>query len=149
MAGLTDISVGNFTKVYYESATPGTFVEIANIQSITHPTDELNIVEVPQFGQKYPRKLPGSSTTGNAEIVVNFDPADASHIYLLASYKAGDKESFKIEILEAAGSAVGTFITWNGFVSSRSSAGEFDAVTTLTFSLAVDDALGDWEDNPT
>ncbi|TON18993.1 hypothetical protein CGH61_19165, partial [Vibrio parahaemolyticus] len=100
MAGLTDISLGNFTKVYYEDLDAGNAeTEIANVQSFSHPSDERNIIDVPQYGQTYQRKLAGSASTGAAELVVNFNPADATHKYLLAEYKSGRIQTFKVEVL--------------------------------------------------
>ncbi|MBS9935789.1 MULTISPECIES: phage tail tube protein [Vibrio harveyi group] len=148
MAGLTDISLGNFTKVYYEDLDSGNAeVEIANVQSFSHPSDERNIIDVPQYGQTYQRKLAGSASTGAAELVVNFNPADATHQYLLAEYKSGRIQTFKVEVLADESGTAGSFYTFKGQVASKSASGDFDSVTTITFSLSVDGALGDWTDN--
>lgn len=145
MAGLTDISLGNFTKVYYQDLDDtNSEVEIANVQSFSHPSDEKNIVDVPQYGNTYTRKLAGSASTGAAELVVNFDPSEPSHQYLLAEYKAGRMQTFKVEVLADEAGSAGSFYTFTGQVASKSASGDFDAVTTVTFSLSVDGALGDW-----
>lgn len=147
MAGLTDISLGNFSTISYadDVDTPTTYTDIVNVQTLTHPTDERNIVEVGQYGQIYPRKLVGSSTTGNAEVVVNFDPSNATHQYMLAGYVSGDQIRFRITVFEGNGSANGSYFEFIGRVSSKSSSGEFDAVTTVTFSIAVDGAIDEWD----
>ena len=149
MAGLTDISIGNFTKVYYNTGTTAspTWVEIERIQSLTHPTDEKNIVEVPRYGSVYPTKLAGSASTGNAEIVVNFNPDNSTHQYLLASYKNSSSEEFKIEVNEDIDGTNGSYFRFAGQVASKTSSGEFDSITTMTFSLSVNGAIGDWTPN--
>ena len=144
MAGLDDIVLGNNTKVYYEDSTPNTWVEIPNIQANTHPTDERNLIEIPQFGQTYPRKLAGSATTGNSELTVNYKADETAHQYLLASYKANRKERFKIEVNDPSDSSKGEHMEWRGQVASKNSNAEFDAVFGMVFSLSVDGALGDW-----
>jgi len=147
MAGLSDITIGNFTKLYYldiDNADAET--EITNVQSITHPTDEANVIDVQQYGQQYNRKLRGSSTTGNCEVVVNFNPADSSHQYLLAEYKSGRRNSFKLEVNGDIAGTSSSYIEFAGQVVSKTSAGEFDGVTTITFSISVDGALSDWTD---
>lgn len=142
MAGLADITVSNYLKVYYDVA--GIDTEITNIQSFTHPTDEKNVIEVAQFGSDYPRKLTGSSSTGNAELVLNFNPSDASHQYLLAAYKSGAKQTFKVEVNSDVAGTKSSYYEFEGQVASKSVSGDFDTVTTITFSLSVDGAIGDW-----
>lgn len=151
MAGLSDIVVGNFTKVFYApdsmDATEAT-EEIENIQSLTQPTDTKNIVEVPQYNQNYQRKLAGSSTTGDAEIVVNFDPNLQSHIDLLDLYDSGERRKFRILVLAQMDGDAGSFYEFYGQVISKSGSSEFDAVTTVTFAISVDGRLEPWDDLP-
>lgn len=147
MPGLADITVANYTKVYYQDRdSADAETEILNIQSFTHPTDEKNIIEVSQYGQDYPRKLSGSSSTGNAEVMVNFDPSDPTHQYLLAEYKSGRKQTFKVEVNGDINGTTSSYYEFNGQVVSKSASGEFDGITAVTFSLSVDGALGDWTD---
>lgn len=147
MAGLDDITLGNYTKIYYEDRdNADAETEVTEVQSISQPSDESNIVDVAQYGQKYQRKLVGSSSVGAAEIVVNFNPANLTHQYLLGEYKSSRKNTFRIEVnSDAAGSKASSY-TFDGYVSSKNASGDFDGVTTLTFSIAVDGALSDWID---
>jgi len=148
MSGLNDISLGNFTKIYYEDLDASNAeVEIANVQSFSHPSDERSLVDVPQYGSTYQRKLAGSASTGAAELVVNFNPSDETHQYLLAEYKAGRIQTFKVEVLADEAGSSGSYYTFNGQVTSKSASGDFDSVTTVSFSLSVDGALGDWTAN--
>lgn len=146
MAGLTDIVVGNFTQVLYSddnTADPANLVD--NVQSLTQPTDTKNIVEVPEYGQQYQRKLAGSSTTGDAEVVVNFDPSLDSHQALLGLYASGERRKFRIQVLDSSEQgANGSYYDFSGQVISKSASSEFDAVTTVTFSISVDGELGAW-----
>lgn len=147
MAGLDDVVVANYTKAYYEDLdTPGTWIEVVGVQSLTHPTDEANIVEVPEYGQNYARKLTGSHTTGNLELTVNFNPSEASHTYLLGEYKSGRSNNWKVEVNSDINGTKGSYYEFSGQVASKSTGGEFDGIATVAFSVSVDGALGDWTD---
>jgi hypothetical protein len=87
------------------------------------------------------RKLVGTASAGPVDIVCNFNPADTTQQYLLASYAAGRREKFKLLMTNADGSE-GSFVEFDGFVASKSQANEFDAARTITFSIAIDGALG-------
>lgn len=145
MAGLDDISVANYTKLYYDAT--GTPVAINEIQSIGELTDEKTIIDVQTYGVQYLRKLVGTSNAGPLEIVVNLDPSDATHVYLLNSYKNGTREAFKLEMSNAAGTQ-GDSISFNGFVGSKTIGNDFDTARTVSFSIAIDGALGDLTENP-
>lgn len=137
--------------MYYNSGTIGSpvWTEINRIQTLTHPSDEKNIVEVARFGQTYPRKLTGSASTGNCEMVVNFDGDDPTHTYLLDSYANSDKEQFRIVLLESCDDdTIGHYMQFDGQVASKSSTGDFDSIATISFSLSVDGALGAWTPLP-
>ena len=144
---LKDISLANFTTVSFfdHDVGSGEFVEIAEVQSLTHPTDERTIIEVPEFGTDYPTKRVGSSSTGNAEVVVNFNPAEPSHIRMLEIFEKRALMLFRITINSDNAGTDSSFFEFNGQVASKTSSGEFDAMTTLTFSITVDGKLGEWD----
>lgn len=141
MAGLSDISVANFTLLQYTTDSGTTWVPVTNMQSIGEISDEKTVIDVQEYGVNYLRKMVGTSNAGAVECVVNFDPTDATHIYLLASYAAGTAEEFRI-VMNNADASAGNYIQFNGFVASKSVGNEFDSARTVTFSIAIDGALG-------
>lgn len=146
MAGLTDISVANFTVFQYTTDSGSTWTPLTNVQSVGELTDEKNIIDVQEYGATYLRKLVGTANAGPVDVIVNFDPSDATHQYMLNSYKNGTAEQFRLVMNNAAGDA-GNYVEFNGFVASKSQGNEFDSARTLTFSIAIDGALGDVTDN--
>lgn len=146
MAGLDDISVSNFTVVQYTTDSGTTWVPVTNVQSVGELGDEKNIIDVQEYGATYLRKLVGTANAGPVDVVVNFDPSDTTHQYLLTSYKTGAKETFRL-VMNNADASKGNYVEFDGFVASKSQSNEFDSARTLTFSLAIDGALGDLTDN--
>lgn len=147
MAGLDDISVSNYTVLQYSTddfATAGTTV--TNVQSIGELTDEKTIIDVQQYGVAYLRKLVGTANAGPMDVVVNFDPSDVTHQYLLTSYTNGTQEKFRLVMNNAAGDK-GNYVEFDGLVASKTQGNEFDSARTLTFSIAIDGALGPLTDN--
>lgn len=142
MAGLDDISVSNFTVVEYTTDGGTNWLPITNVNAIGDLSDEKNIIDVQEYGATYLRKLVGTANAGPMDITVNFKPDDTSHIYLLASYKAGRQEQMRLVMYNADQSA-GDFVEFNGFVASKSQGNAFDSARTMVFSIAVDGALGD------
>lgn len=140
MPGLDDISVANYTNLSY--GAQGSEVKITEIQSIGELTDEKTIIDVQEYGAAYLRKLVGTANAGPLEIVVNLDPSDATHQYLLNSYKNGTSERFTLELTNAAGDK-GDTVVFNGFLGSKSIGNDFDSARTVTFSIAIDGAVGD------
>lgn len=141
MAGLTDISLGNFTKIHITDALDYD-TEITNVQGIGELSDESTIVDVAQYGVKYMRKLVGSATAGPIEVVVNLDPSDASYVLLEEYYTEGTKTKAKLEMLDGSQSK-GHYVTFDCLVASKSFSNEFDGVRTVTFSLVIDGAVSD------
>ena len=140
MAGLDDISVANYTKLYYGAA--GSEVEVTHVQSVGELTDEKTIIDVQEYGVQYLRKLVGTASAGPLEVIVNLDPSDTSHQYLLNSYKLGTQEDITLELTNAAGDK-GDRVTFKGFVGSKSIGNDFDSARTVSFSIAIDGALSD------
>ncbi|WP_339009450.1 hypothetical protein [Aeromonas popoffii] len=140
MAGLTDISVSNYTKVEYKSGS--TSKAILNVESFSGLGGETNIIDVMQFNAKYARRLIGSSSASPIEIVCTYNPSDVSFVDLLALQKNETKTEFKITQYANAEQKVGSTITVNAFVSSIAYGNEFDAQRTVTWTLAVDGEIG-------
>lgn len=140
MAGLDDISVANYTKLSY--GAEGAEVLITEVQSIGELTDEKTIIDVQEYGAAYLRKLVGTANAGPLEIVINLNPADITHKYLLASYKAGTRERFTLELTNAAGDKSDS-VVFNGFLGSKTFGNDFDSARTASISIAIDGALGD------
>lgn len=140
MAGLTDISVSNYTKVEYKSGS--TSKAILNVESFSGLGGETNIIDVMQFNAKYARRLVGSASASPIEIVCTYNPSDVSFVDLLALQKNETKTEFKITQYANAEQKVGSTITVNAFVSSIAYGNEFDAQRTVTWTLAVDGEIG-------
>jgi len=142
MAGLTDITISNYTVLQYTPDAGTTWVDITNVNSIGDLADQKTVVDVQEYGATYLRKLVGTANAGTVDITVNFSPADASHTYLLASYQAGSAETFRLVMYNTAAKTLGNYIQFNGFVGTKTLSNAFDAARTVVFSIAVDGALG-------
>lgn len=140
MAGLDDISVANYTKLKYGDA--GSEVTIVGVQSVGELTDEKTIIDVQEYGSVYLRKLVGTANAGPLEVVINLNPNEVTHKYLLNSYKTGARERFTLELTNAAGDK-GDSVVFNGFLGSKSLGNDFDSARTISMSIAIDGALGD------
>lgn len=143
MAGLTDISLGNFTK-FHITTEGGTDYDlpVANLQAVGDLGDEATIVDVSEYGVKYLRKLVGSASAGPVDLTVNFDPSDTSFTRLEALYKSGLPVACKLEMLDSS-ETNGSFVTFTGLVASKSFGNEFDGVRSVVFSIAIDGAVSD------
>ena len=149
MAGLSDISLGNFTRILYGQASVAAPTSVlGDVQSIGDITDEATIVDVPAYAQKYLKKLVGSANASAIEVVCNYDPSDAGQIDLFAAYNASAARMIRIEMgIDAtfAGDATShvTGIEFDCLVASASVSNSFDETRTVTFSLVPTDGLGD------
>ena len=141
MAGLTDLTLGNFTKVFITDAVDYD-TEITNLQNVGELTDESTIVDIAEYGVKYMRKLVGSATAGPIELVVNLNPDDASYQLLEQLYTDSARTKVKLEMLDGKG-LNGHHVTFSGLIASKSFSNGFDEVRTVTFSLVIDGAVSD------
>ncbi len=141
MAHLNDISVGSFTKIFYNSGSA--FEQITDVQNIGAPTDEATVIQVPEYGVQYQRSIVGSKTAGAIELVLNWNPSNPSHAAMLDKYANSERTDFYIEYTNPAESE-STFRAFSGYVSSTSLGSEFDAVRAMTVSITIDGALGDF-----
>lgn len=139
MANLAAVSVGNYTKLFYDNGSA--WAEVTNIQSLPAPTDEATVVAVQQYGQLYQKQLVGSRTVSAIELILNWNPTDVTHVGLATLYDTSAETKFYLEYTDAAGSAQ-TFQPFSAFVGSASLGSEFDAVRSMTHSLVVADGMG-------
>lgn len=147
MSTLTDITVSNFTTLLYSTSddVSQTSDALTEVQSIGELTDEKTIIDVQQYGQKYLRKLTGTSNAGPIEFVVNLKPTDSSHQAFISAYDSGTTLYFWLIMHTPLGygtGAVGDYVAFKGFVGSKTVSNEFDAARTMTFSIAIDGAVG-------
>ena len=152
MAGLTDISLGNFTDIIY--APTGTaippadlsvgdvFAAIGDVQTVGDISDEATIVDVQAYGQKYLKKLVGSANAAAIEVVCNYDPSDASQTDLLTAYSDSTKRNVAIVMLENDTGNNGTYNAFEVLVASSSVSNSFDETRTITFSLVPTNGIG-------
>ncbi|MGF1787095.1 hypothetical protein L4D00_14970 [Photobacterium swingsii] len=143
MAGLSDLSASNFMKLTIDN------VEITDIESWGGLNEETSIIEVKQYNSKSARKLVGSSTVGAVELTCSFNPSTESYKALAAARAAESVKPFKITYYGNASKTEASSRTFNGIVTSYSESGEFDAQRTVSYTIAVDGALGDLVDETT
>lgn len=145
MAGLTDISLGNFTNVLYGAVnayTQSTLRLLGDVQTVGDIADEATIIDVQAYGQKYLKKLVGSANSSAIEVVCNYDPSDAGQTDLLLAYNTSTQRSIGImmNVGEPADPAApfavdGHHIVFNALVASASITNSFDETRTITFSI--------------
>ena len=146
MAGLTDISLGNYTKISYGPAGTA-FASLGNlpdVQSVGELTDEATIVDVQAYGQKYLKKLVGSANASAIEVVVNYNPSEAGQIDLLAAYNSSTQRSIALVMDEDATGTNGTYNQFDALVASATVSNSFDETRTMTFSLVPVNGLGSY-----
>jgi len=142
MAGLSDISVANFTQLQYEtSANFATSETLAEVTSIGELGDEKTIIDVQTYGVEYLRKLTGTANAGPLDITVNINPSDTTHQYMLNLYSTGARQVFRLYMYDPS-LTDGNYVEFTGFVASKSQSNEFDAARTVSFSIAIDGAVG-------
>ena len=139
MADLQDISVGNYTKVFYDDGTA--WAELEKIQTVTLPTVETTEVTQNHYGELYAEKRGGSRTVGSAEVVVSWNPSLDSHTEMEAIYETGAVTRFYFEFTDPTGTD-STFQPFSATVLTNSLASDFDVLRAKTFSLSVSGALG-------
>ncbi|ENM2831976.1 hypothetical protein AB6Q85_002323 [Vibrio cholerae] len=134
MSGLTDISVSNYMDIKVND------VAVADLESFSGLTDELNVIEVKQYNRKFPRKLVGSSTGSTLELVCSLNPASESYTNLMSAKTSSASVPVQVVYFgdaakTAANSATRTF---TAVVTGYAESAEFDAQRTVTWTLAID-----------
>lgn len=148
-SGLTEISLGNFTAVFYgaKSTNPVALPsnEVGEVQSVGDIADEATIVDVQAYGQKYLKKLVGSANASAIEIVCNYDPSDAGQVDLQLAYSTSTPRDIGILMKDVDGDAAeGTFNVFNALIASASLSNSFDETRTITFSIVPTNGIGDY-----
>ena len=141
MAGLADITLGNFTKVFVGESDDlqGAMSELEEVQSVGDISDEATIVDVQKYGQKYLRKLVGSANAAAIEVVCNYISNAATggivQKELLAAYSASTQKQVIVSMLEDATETNGVYVSFPCLVASATVTNAFDETRTVTFSL--------------
>src|SRR3954468_11020501 len=84
-----------------ESATPGTFVTLAEIRSFTGPGGQSAIIDATTLSSTGKEKVMGLADEGQLSLEMNFVPGDAGQQALLADRAAQLKKKFKITFSDA------------------------------------------------
>ena len=86
------------TKIAYETTTPGTFTDIANVTNIKPFGLKADIVDVSSHDSpsNYREKIPGAIDAGQCQIDYNYDPAAATHIWMQTECAAAALHKFKV-----------------------------------------------------
>ncbi|MFM1687935.1 hypothetical protein ACJ7VZ_05340 [Aeromonas salmonicida] len=137
---LADISVSNYTGIYYKDGTA--FKEITDVEGISGITQEDSIVEVKQYNLKYARKLIGSGSAGPVELACTLNPSTDSYKKLVTLSASNARTDFKIVYFADAAKLTAMSRTFTGIVSSMVEGSEYDSQRTVTWTIAVDGALG-------
>lgn len=118
------ISTGVGTKFQVEGATTGTFVDLANVVSVTPPSVEVDDVEVesldPEDGFK--QYMPGLLDSKEVSLNINFDAQDTGHTALIADLNSRAIKQYKILLPDGASWTFSGFI--KGFKPSEIQAGD-------------------------
>lgn len=134
---LDDISIANYMDVLI-GETP-----ITDMESWSGFQAEANIVEVRQFNASFARKLVGSNNVSAVEITCSYNPNSASYKALATAEKSKEVQTFTVKYWDSPAKTKGVQRTFKGIVSSVSESGEYDAQRTVSYTIAVDGALGE------
>lgn len=106
--------LGLGTKFQREGATAGTFVDVAQVASITPPQSEADDVEIEELDPTdgFKRFLPGLIDAGEVPLTLNFDPADTGHTALLTDHQTRATKNYRIVLPD------GSQWTFSGYVKS-------------------------------
>ena len=94
-------TTGLRTKFYREDdAQSGTFVEIAQIASITPPQPEREVAEVDELDPPgdVKKKLPGIIDPGEVTVTLNFDPTNNGHLDLEQDFRDATPRQYRIKL---------------------------------------------------
>lgn len=137
---LADISVSNYTAIYYKDGAA--FKEITDVEGISGITSEDSIIEVKQYNLRYARKLIGSGSAGPIELSCTLNPSTDSYKKLATLNDTNARTDFKIVYFADAAKLTAVSRTFKGFISSMSEGSEYDSQRTVTWTIAVDGAFG-------
>ncbi len=83
-------------KISYESATPGTYVDFANVTKIRPFNMKTDVIDVTAMdsANEFREKLSGLKDPGQAVFDLNYDPAATSHLWMQTNI--GEVKNFKV-----------------------------------------------------
>lgn len=136
MAGLSDLSIANYMTFTVNN------VEITDIEAFSGLGEETSIVEVKTYNTKMARKLVAGGTVAAAEMTCSFIPETPSFKALTVARIAETPQVCEITYWNNSSKTTGSKRTFNGIVTSESITGEIDTQRQVTYSIAVDGALG-------
>jgi hypothetical protein len=132
------------TIIGRESATPGTYVSIAEIRSFSGPGGSAAIIDATTLLSTGKEKVMGLMDEGQLSLEMNFAPGDSGQQALLADRAAQLKKNFKITFSDADNVTA----TFAAYVMSFTVGGGVDALTTATVTLEITGAVV-WDFSPT
>lgn len=116
--------LGLGTEFQREGATPGTFVTIAQVASITPPQLEADDVEIEDLDpvDGYKKYLPGLLDGGEVSLTLNFDGSTTGHMDLLSDFNSRTQKNYKIMLPDTSAWAFAGYV--KGFAPQEITAGE-------------------------
>lgn len=121
------------TKLQRETATPGTYEDIAEVLSINGPSYSMDVIDVThlQSTGSFREFIAGLRDAGEVSFDVNFDPDATTHASLRTDYEAGTKKNYKLVLPDPTPTtfAFAAFIT--GYVPSYPLGDKMAASLTL------------------
>ncbi|NEX74798.1 hypothetical protein [Aeromonas rivipollensis] len=132
MAGMSDASVANYLEVKVNTTI------IADIETVTGFAQNANIIEFFNYGNKFSRKLVGSSSVDPLELTCTYVPESASYKALEKLRADGVRAEVVITMFENPTKLNGNTLTMTAVVGSKSISTEFDTQRTVAWTLAID-----------
>jgi hypothetical protein len=125
------------TVVAYETATPNTYLPIAEIRSFTGPGGAATVIDATTLSSAGKEKVLGLMDEGTLGLSMNFNPGDAGQVMLRTERANQTRRRYRITFSDEDG----TTATFQAFVSSYTVGGGVDALTTLEVNLEITDAI--------
>lgn len=131
------------SKIQRETATPGTYADIAEIRSFSGPGGQANIIDATTLQSLGKEKVMGLQDEGQLTLEANFVGKDAGQQDLLEDRAAGVKRKFKIIFSDVitGGIAAGTSAAFEAFVIGFTVSGGVDALTSAQITLEITGAV--------
>ena len=131
--------IGFGTVFSRESATPGTYTDLAGILEIGEITKTRNVVDNIYYDSSsgYMGKLAGLRNAGEISITLVYDVTEATSVLLEGDLDIATAHSYRI----TWGDASGTTVTFDGLVSSVGIATPIEDKVTQSFAIAIDGAI--------
>jgi predicted secreted protein len=126
------------TKFAYETTTPGTFTDIANITNIKPYNLKVDIVDTTSHDSpsNYREKEAGAIDAGQCVLELNYDPAAATHTWLHTECAAA--ASHKYKVTWPGGSKTATF---SGLIVGVGPESPYDGKLTCSVTIEITGAV--------